>query len=188
MAIDLAPKGMRDIWQSQEVENTKVSPVELRKGVRKLEKAGRRRSLVGGGACALVIACFGSYLLTFPNLIQCIGCALIIVGAAYLAYQLVLIRTRPEGTGAEESESSVGMRFYRAELERQRDFHRGLWFWSRLVIFVPGPLVFFIGIAVAHPEVAPYIYLEAAAFALFAILAVPLNLRRARSISTKLTR
>jgi hypothetical protein len=32
--------------------------------------------------------------------------------------------------------------FYRAELARQRDFHRGSWFWSRLVLFAPGPLVF----------------------------------------------
>jgi hypothetical protein len=31
--------------------------------------------------------------------------------------------------------------FYRAELVRQRDFHRGVWFWSRLIALLPGLLI-----------------------------------------------
>ena len=33
------------------------------------------------------------------------------------------------------------MDFYRAELVRQRNFHRGVWFWSRLVALLPGLLL-----------------------------------------------
>jgi hypothetical protein len=46
---------------------------------------------------------------------------------------------------------------FRTELERQRDFHRGTWFWSRLLILVPSYLLFVAGLAVAQ---AAAIYTE----------------------------
>jgi FtsH-binding integral membrane protein len=180
MANRLPTNDVRNVWQSQTVENTSVSLEVIRKGIGKLERMVRRRNLIGGGACAIVMASLALYLFVFPNLIQRIGSALTILGAGYLAYQLVLIRKRPKGGGAQETEPAACVKFYRAELERQRDFHRGLWFWSRLVILAPGFLVFCIGFAVAHPELAPFIRVEAAVFVLLLIVAVPLNLGRAR--------
>jgi hypothetical protein len=38
------------------------------------------------------------------------------------------------------------------------DFHRAKWFWSRFLIFLPGPLVFCAGFAQAYPEIAPFIW------------------------------
>lgn len=69
--------------------------------------------------------------------------------------------------------------FYRRQLTRQRDFHRGRRFWLRMLLFVPGPVLFLIGFAAAHPEVARTIRIEAISFALLVIAAVPLNLRLA---------
>jgi len=41
--------------------------------------------------------------------------------------------------------------FLRAELERQREFHRGIQFWSRLFALVPGLLTFGIAAMVIYP-------------------------------------
>src|SRR5260370_27167279 len=78
------------------------------------------------------------------------------------------------------------MSFYRAELERQRDFHRGRWFWSRLLIFLPGPLVFCVGFAQAYPGLALYIWLEFATLLILAPIAVLLNLGLARKYQRRI--
>jgi hypothetical protein len=78
------------------------------------------------------------------------------------------------------------IRFYRRELERQRDFHRGTWLWSRLLIFLPGPLLFCMGFARVHPDAATYIWLEFAAIVVLAGIAVPLNLRLARKYQSRI--
>src|SRR6202165_1474835 len=41
----------------------------------------------------------------------------------------------------------------------QRDFHWGKWFWSRLLIFLSGPLIFCVGLAQAYPKIALFIWL-----------------------------
>jgi oleate hydratase len=60
------------------------------------------------------------YLFVFPNLLQRIGLLLSIAGVVYCLIQIRLQRPRPM-PDAGETES---IRFYRAELERLRDFHR----------------------------------------------------------------
>lgn len=76
--------------------------------------------------------------------------------------------------------------FYRAELERQRDFHRGWWFWSRTLIFMPGPVIFFIGLAQTYPKRATFVWLELAAALILAAIAVPLNFRLARKYQRRI--
>ena len=78
-----------------------------------------------------------------------------------------------------ENEPLASAVFYRTELERQRDFHRGLWLWSRLVMVAPGVVVVLIGGAIAHPERIHPIRL-AAASVVFAVLLVTRHLRLAR--------
>jgi hypothetical protein len=70
--------------------------------------------------------------------------------------------------------------YLRNELARQRDFHRGSRFWSRMLLLVPGSLVFFAGFAQAHPEVVRTIRFEAISVVVLAIAAIPLNLWMAR--------
>jgi hypothetical protein len=83
------------------------------------------------------------------------------------------VTTRPRGLSACAASS-------RTELERQRDFHRDIWFWSRLVIIVPGYILFLIGFAMAYPELARGLAAIAGAFIVFGILAVPINLKLSR--------
>jgi hypothetical protein len=94
-----------------------------------------------------------------------------------MAYQLYERRNRKLPS---ETQPPACTAFYRTELERQRDFHRGPSFWSRLVIGVPGYLLFFIGFAMAQPELARGLAAIAGTFIVLSILAVPLNLRLSR--------
>jgi hypothetical protein len=66
------------------------------------------------------------------------------------------------------------------ELERQREFHGGLWLWSRLAIVMPSAVVLLIGPAIGHPERIHQIRLNAATLAVLMLLAVVRHLRLAR--------
>ena len=180
MRNELPPNDVINLWQGQAIENRSTSPEEVRKGMRKLERIALRRYLVGGLLCLFVMASSGRLIIILPNLIQRIGAALTVIGAAYLLYQVLLIGKRPPGAAAAATEPADCLKFYRGELERQRDYHCGLWFWSRVVILMPGPLIFTIGSANAHPARARSIYLHAAVFVSLCILGVILNLGRAR--------
>jgi hypothetical protein len=64
-----------------------------------------------------------------------------------------------------DMDETESLRFYRDELERQRDFHQGRWFWSRLATFG---------------------WMELAAFIIFCACAVPLNLGLARKYQRRI--
>ena len=132
---------------------------------------------MGYAVCFIVIVTFGSFILTFPNTLARVGSGLTVAAALYMAYQLYERRNGklPSGTGL-----SACTAFYRKELERQRDFHRGIWFWSRLVIMVPGYILLLIGLAMAYPELARGLAAIAGAFIVLCIVAVPMNLKLSR--------
>jgi hypothetical protein len=90
----------------------------------------------------------------------------------------LLIRKKPASVSGNEPLASAV--FYRTELERQRDFHRGLWLWSRVVIVIPGIYLFLIGRAIEHPEGFFHQPRLIAASVVLAALAVVRQLRLAR--------
>jgi len=182
MSGDYLPKDLELLWKEVSTNPLQLSPDQLLKESERLGKALRRRSVIGGGAAWIGIAAFTLFFFLFPNRLQRIGSILTVVGAGYMVVQL---RMRPARAMPDIGETDC-MRFYRAELERQRDFHRGTWFWSRLLIFLPGPLIFCVGFAQAYPELAVYIWLEFAAFLIGASIAVPLNLRSARKYQRRI--
>jgi hypothetical protein len=142
-----------------------------------LMKKIRRRTLMGYGMCLFVTVYLASFIFASPNTLQRIGCWLGIAATLYMAYQLYKSRN---GQLPSETFPSACTDFYRAELKRQRDFHRGIWLWSRLVIVFPAYFVFAIGFAKAHPEVAWGFATLAACSIVLGIVAVPLNLRLSR--------
>jgi hypothetical protein len=83
----------------------------------------------------------------YPNLLARVGSVLSVVGAAYIFVRICL---RPARTVPDLGETE-SIRFYRAELEPQRNFHRGAWLWSRVVLFVTGPMIFLLGFAQGYP-------------------------------------
>lgn len=159
---------------------------EIRKKIGQLESTSHRRTLVGGIAVLIVLAGQLRALFAGGNLVEHIGASLTILGVSYLAYQLLLVRKKPANMLTAVSVPATGASFYREELIRQRDFHSGLWLWSRLLIFAPGPLVYLIGRALEHPEAIQRTRLTAVVFIVLCVLAVPLNLRSARKYQQEL--
>jgi hypothetical protein len=176
MPGDYLPDDLKNLWKELETDPMRISLEELQQEAGKLKSGLRRRSFIGYGAALIVMVAYSTLFFVYPNILQRIGSTLTVVGAAYMIVQLRIRKARV----LHYASSIECVQFYRAELTRQRDFHQGRWFWSRLVIFVPGPLIFFIGFAQAYPGLAVYIWIEFAATLILALIAVLLNLRLAR--------
>jgi hypothetical protein len=126
---------------------------------------------------------FGCILFLVPNPIQKLGSLLTVAAMLYMTYQLLARRVRkvPGETGPRDYAVC-----YRAELARQRDFHRGWWFWSRLAIMLTGLLLFCIGGVLAEPKYLPGYATLAACFVGVCAVAVPANLRLARKYQSQI--
>jgi len=180
-----APKNdAQKLWQSQPLEGTTMSLEEVRRRIDKVRKQVRRRNLIGGGACIVVMIEFTRFMIAFPNLTGRIGAAMTALGAAFIGWQILRVKMVPHGMRALAGETSVA--YYRAELQRQHDFHSGVSLWSRLVIFLPGPILFFIGIAQVSPTREIYVIAEVAIFTAVWLWGIQRNLRTARSYQREL--
>jgi amino acid permease len=142
-----------------------------------LMKKVKKRTLTGYVVCFVLVASFGSIIFIFPNPFQRLGSGLTVIGILYLAYQLHERRNRKLPSEIKSLDCAA---FYRTELERQRDFHRGAWFWSRLIVLVPGYILFLVGFAIAYPELKRLLSMIGACFIALCIVAIPLNLRLSR--------
>jgi len=175
----------KQFWREQPLEDTTVSLEDVRMRIDRLATQVRRRNLIGGLGCIVVLLSFALFAVIFPNPWERTGSVLTAAASLFLMYQLIrrkiyLRRAEPL------ARQSDGLTFYRSELVRQRDFHRGLWFWSRLIVIAPGPAIFLVGFAKAYPSLAIYIVIEAATFVLLLIAAIPLNLRKAKHYQREL--
>jgi hypothetical protein len=177
MTNEPEPADVKNIWQNQSIEATTMSLDEIKKKIAKLQKTLRQRSAIMGLALLFLVAVCARLLFKAGNLIQGVGAALLIIGAGYVGYQLLLIRKKPASV-IRENDPLASAVYYRAELERRRDFHRGLWLWSRVFIVVPGAFVLLIGGFIAHPERIHPIRLAAAV--VFLVFMVARQLRLAR--------
>jgi hypothetical protein len=103
--------------------------------------------------CVTEIAWFVACYFLIPQPVARVGSVLIALGMAYLLGQIWLDqrRRRASRTAAETSRHINSLDYFRGELVRQRDFHRGAWFWSRMAVLFPGLLVFGIGAIVVFP-------------------------------------
>lgn len=130
-------------WQQSSGEPSRFTPEQLRGRISKFERTIGRRNLVEYIAAALVIVLFAYYAWVFPVLLLRIGCVLLILGTAYVVYQL------HRRASARPAPADMGLRncidFQRAELVRQRDALNAVWSWY-LLPFLPGMLVFLIGL------------------------------------------
>lgn len=175
MSGDYLPSDLKAAWAELVERPSPISLEDLRKEAEKLQKGLGKRSLIGMAAGWTLVVAFSIVFFIFPSLLERMGSALIIAAVFYIFIQLRLRRPQIPDIG-----QTASIRFYRLELERQRDFHRGSWFWSRLMILAPGPLIFPVGFAKSHPDLANFIWLEFAGTVILAVIAIPLNLRLAR--------
>lgn len=179
---------VRKIWQDQPLEGMTMSLMQVHERIEKLSRIVRRRNLIGGFSCITVLLMF-SYFFSVLNdpgeRMERIGAALTAIAAGYIMYQLVSAKMKRQGAMA-ESQTRASVAFYRSELQRQRDFHQGMWLWSRMLIFAPGPGIFLVGMAEASPMGVRPAVIIGAIMAVLLFAAVPRNLRLAKQFQREL--
>lgn len=178
----------RKIWQDQPLEGVTMSLQQVQERIEKLSRMVRRRNLIGGFACITVLLGFSYFFaaLSQPNeRIERMGAALTAIGAGYIMYQLISGKIRKQSAWA-ESHAQASISFYRSELQRQRDFHQGMWFWSRMLIFAPGVFIFLVGVAQTNPAHIRDACIEGVIAAALLIWSIPKNLRLAKRFQREL--
>jgi hypothetical protein len=173
----------RGLWQGQPIGGKAPGLEEVRRGARAFERTIRRRNLREYVAAALVTIFFGWQAAAAAEPATRIGAILTVAGTAFIVFRL-----RRHGSAAAPA-ADLGLRpcldFHRAELERQRDLLRSVWYWYLLPL-VPGLLVMLAGRLLAQPQsiwrVGPYALVCAAIF--FAI--ARLNSRAARELQREI--
>jgi len=188
MNTDLPANDIRYAWQAQGSGDRKPNAAELAAIFTSVRRKTQRRNVGGLVVCALVAIAGIWWLSLVARPLAETGAVLTIVAIAVLAWQLHANR-RASAAAFVRSASAAGattLAFHREELVRQRDFHRGWRFWTRLLLLVPGPQLFFLGFSREHPEVATTIRYVAIAAILLAIAAIPVNLRLARGYQRQL--
>jgi hypothetical protein len=178
MANDRQPDDVVTLWQAQGTDGFRMSTEDIHRKIETMNRKVRRRTNDGYLVCAILIIFFTGWMFAGMSSLQTLGAILTIIGVSYLAWQIRQNRFRGDATG--DAGDTASLDYLRTELARQHDFHRGATFWRRMIVFVPGPLVFFAGFAQAHPEVVRTIRYETIAFVVLAIAAIPLNLWMAR--------
>jgi hypothetical protein len=143
------------LWQGQTLAPFQMSPDELRQKMKQLNKQLKMRDSVVYVICLGEIAIFTFVILvTSVPATPKIGLFLLILAMGFLVGQIWLDRNsrKVSGTTAAALGKSGSVDFYRVELVRQRNFHRGVWFWSRLMALLPGLFVCDIWLIVRYPK------------------------------------
>jgi hypothetical protein len=142
-------RDLQALWQSQPPDGSVIALDLIRQMAEGLEHRVARRNRREYLAAAVVVAVFGWSLFTAPSAFLRIGAGLSIAATIAVTYMLHLwgtARTLPSDLAL-----TSALEFHRAQLERQRDLRRSVW-WSYLLPFGPGFLMLEIGQALAHPE------------------------------------
>lgn len=189
MTSDNSAEDVCSIWQEQPCAPFLMTPAELRRKMTRLERQLLIRDSIVY-CCGLVeMAAFSYMLIEFPRLMMRVGSLLVIFGMAFLIAQILFDRrkrkvARNEATGLGTTNS---LAFYRDELARQRDFHRGVWLWSRIGALFPALLVFGFAavIALPYPANLPG-YVVVGVALLMLPLAIRLNHVRSRNYQCRI--
>jgi ABC-type protease/lipase transport system fused ATPase/permease subunit len=182
MPSDYLPEDLKRVWRELASNPVEVSPDELRREARKLRSSVRLRNSIVVGVCCVIVAAYGLFAFLSRTILERIGSLLSIAGTANVIVQFL---KRP-ARHMQDSGTIESIRFYRAELERHRDFHRGKGIRSWLLPFLPGPILFNVAFALDRPMFAPIIELQMVVFVIVAAIAVPLNLSMVRKYQRRI--
>jgi hypothetical protein len=166
-----------DLWQRQTAEGFRLTSEEIQMKLQTLESKLRARTRSAYLVSAFLIIGFSGIAFFERDLLMRLGCAATIVAVGFLTFQAHRSRF---GAGDAPQMELPSLDSLRNELQRQRDFHRGKWFWSRFALLAPAGLLFYIAFARAHPELIRIIRFEIVSFVLILLAAIPLNLRLAK--------
>lgn len=173
------------LWRDQPAAEFRLAPADMQRAIRRIDAQTRRLGIIIAVITVAEIAFFGVALYTFSNVVVRIGSALIILAMIYIGLQ---VRAHRAGalSAAEVMTSAPSADAYRSALEQQRDFYRGMWFWSRFAALVPGIYVFCLGAWLSNPATGPT-DLGIVAFHTVALAAgIVMNRRRAHAFQRQI--
>jgi Flp pilus assembly protein TadB len=170
MPDESGDKRIQAVWQSQYAENS-FTTADIRKRVEQMEKKMRRESYGFYIALTLSAAAIVAIAVLFANALTIAGAGAILCGLAFLAFEMRDHRRR----GPAVYDGTVTSReYYRALLQHRLEFHRKR-LWLRVLFLAPGGMLFFVGFAMARPDLAPFIYFQLFTFMVAILLIVPVN-------------
>lgn len=191
MSSDNSSKELCQAWQTQPHSPFQMSSEALRKSMKKLS----RTLLIRDGTVWMIglfeAGWFTWMLIALPEVFIKAAACLIILGMGFMVGQTWLDqrRRRIARIMAEASGGVDSIQFFRSELERQREFHRGLPFWSRLFALLPGLLTFGISAIVFYPWPGNLVGCAVTAVTLLTVpLAIRLNRKRSRMYQCQIDR
>jgi hypothetical protein len=182
MTRDNSTHDLCNLWQNQPQAAFHMPPEAIHKCMKRFNRRLLRRDLIIYIICLGETIWFSYCFFAVPGWIPKLGSFLIVVAMVYLACQIGLDRhsRKVSRNQADASGNINSLDFYRMELARQRDFHRGVWFWSRLAVLLPGMLVFSIGAMVVFPKSAIGFVLT---FVTLVLVAIAIQINRRMSAS-----
>jgi hypothetical protein len=157
MSIDHTSGDPRTEWQNQPTEDFRMSRALLDRYVSTSHRRLRWLSAAQylGGSAGLV----GSVVVGVTS-----DGGWMRLGAVMMAFLFAFVLTmlyRTSGRRDVATQAALpSIESYRADLERHRRLFTGVRLWSRPLIALPVAIVFSIGLARAHPELARNIYLD----------------------------
>lgn len=144
---------VQKLWQDQPVEGIKMSVEEIRRCAGKFESRIRRRNIREYVASLIAVGLFVYFLLSSHDWLSRATYLLFI--AAMLWIVIALHRKGSATTMPGGVDTRTGLRLYRAELERQYQVVKDVWWWY-LAPLVPGFVVYTIGHAIQAPKPAAW--------------------------------
>jgi hypothetical protein len=178
-------RDLRRLWQMQQDREVTMSLDAIRTHARKLETATSRRNLVEYAAGAIALVILALNLWRESNAAVAAGGAILGIGIVYVMYHLHrwgTVSPMPADLGVRDC-----LQFHRAELERQRDLLRSVWYWY-LLPFVPGAVVILIARAIERPDRRVLALVVGVAFVVGFVLVGKLNETGARRIQRAIDR
>ena len=133
------PDDLKIPWKEAGMNGQVFSPNQLRAEAEKMQAKLRRTYLIFSVGLSTAVASYAFIIFSFhyfQSTLMLLGSGLALVGFGYLVIETLVKRAR----ALPELGETDGLRFYRTELERKRDWIRGI-AWRLPLILVPVFLV-----------------------------------------------
>jgi hypothetical protein len=172
---------VQKIWQDQPVEGIKLTVEIIHKRAARFERQIRWRNIREYAASLIAASLLVYFFVTTHDVLSRVEFGLFIAALAWMVVQLHRkgsSRSMPAGV-----DTRTSLRFYRAELERQRAVTMSVWSWY-LAPMVPGFVVYTVGHAIRSPRPATWaglVLMDAMVAATFLFI-WKLNLRATRCL------
>jgi hypothetical protein len=136
-------------WREQPPQEDAMTLDDIKAKARKLRNTIWWRNAREDAAAVIVVVAFGRTLLdASAHDLTRLGALLVILATVFV---IAYMHVRGSVAAVSAATAAPSADFYRAQLERQRDLLRSVWWWY-LLPFVPGFALVLIGRVAAEPE------------------------------------